>query len=104
MNAESHGKEAVTSPVNLGNDREITIRELVDHISSVLDEINETRPVSPDRHKVVFSSLPVDDPRQRKPDITRAKELLGWAPKWTLRDGITEMAMSYLDRMDAGDL
>jgi UDP-glucuronate decarboxylase len=105
MNADSRdNEEPVTSPVNLGSNQEITIRELVDIITNVLDEISQTRPVSPNRHKIEYSSLPVDDPRQRRPDITRAEGLLGWSPKWALRDGIKEMALSYLDRMEAGQL
>jgi UDP-glucuronate decarboxylase len=107
MNADSReveGQESVHLPVNLGSDAEITIQELVDIIITVLEEISETRQVSLAKHKIEFAALPVDDPRQRRPDITRAKQLLDWAPKWKLRDGIKEMALSYLDRMETGDL
>lgn len=107
MNAESsivEGQDAVTLPVNLGSDAEITIRELVDIITSVLDEISECRQTTAAKHEIQFASLPVDDPRQRRPDITRAKQLLDWTPKWKLRDGIKEMALSYLDRMETGEL
>lgn len=108
MNSESLEDDTAapinTLPVNLGSDNEFTIRDLVNVITEVLDEISTGRQVPLAKHTFVFTSLPVDDPRQRKPDITRAKELLNWSPKWKLKDGIKEMALSYLKRMDEGEL
>lgn len=110
MNSESSAATENTSapintlPVNLGSDNEFTIRELVEIITEVLDEISLGRQVPLAKYTFEFTSLPVDDPRQRRPDITRAKELLNWSPKWKLEDGIREMAQSYLKRMDEGEL
>ncbi len=68
----------VTGPVNLGNPREFTIRELAE----LVIELTGSRSVLD--HK----PLPQDDPRQRQPDIRRAREQLGWAPKTELREGL----------------
>lgn len=109
MNTESNLQESdtmapVTSPVNLGNSEEFTIRELVDVIQGVLEEISQERNITIEKLKIEFVSLPVDDPRQRKPDISRAKALLGWSPTWKLKDGVKEMALSYLKRIEDGQL
>ncbi|MFD1107351.1 UDP-glucuronic acid decarboxylase family protein [Sphingobium olei] len=66
------------APVNLGNPEEYSIVELAERI------IAETG--SPSR--IVHRPLPVDDPRRRRPDISRARELLGWSPRVTLEDGL----------------
>jgi dTDP-glucose 4,6-dehydratase len=65
-------------PVNLGNPDEFTLLELAE---TVID-------VTGSRSEIVFEALPTDDPRQRRPDITRARELLGWEPALTLREGL----------------
>ena len=81
-------------PVNIGNPQEITIREIGEKICSMIGETGETRETgetggrdsSGDR--LVFRDLPQDDPLQRKPDISRARELLGWNPKISLEEGL----------------
>jgi UDP-glucuronate decarboxylase len=70
--------ESVTGPVNLGNPGEFTIRELAE---LVLELTGSTSPL-------VEEPLPEDDPMQRQPDISRARDLLGWAPSVELRDGL----------------
>ena len=65
-------------PVNIGNPDEITIREFAEEIIKLT---NTTQ-------KVVFKPLPKDDPTQRKPDISRAKEILGWTPKIKRAEGL----------------
>ncbi|MGW8256816.1 MAG: UDP-glucuronic acid decarboxylase family protein [Thermoguttaceae bacterium] len=65
-------------PVNLGNPGEFTILEL----AKMVTEMTESR------SKIVFLPLPADDPLQRKPDITLAREQLGWEPKVSLREGL----------------
>jgi UDP-glucuronate decarboxylase len=70
---------AVTGPINIGNPDEFTIRELAE---TVLD-------LTGSRSPLVCEPLPVDDPRQRRPDITRAGADLGWAPVVRLREGLT---------------
>jgi dTDP-glucose 4,6-dehydratase len=68
----------VHQPVNIGNPDEFTLLELAQTVIEV------TR----SRSEIVFEALPVDDPKQRRPDITRATELLGWAPEVSLREGL----------------
>lgn len=68
----------VVGPVNIGNPHEYTILELAEMVLEVTGSGS----------KLVFHPLPVDDPTQRKPDITRASELLGWQPEVDLRTGI----------------
>jgi dTDP-glucose 4,6-dehydratase len=66
------------SPVNLGNPDEFTLLELARTVIEVADS----------RSEIVHEALPVDDPRQRRPDIARARDLLGWQPEVELRDGL----------------
>ena len=71
-------------PVNIGNPHEITILEFAEHIRRL---IGTNMPI-------VFESLPQDDPKQRRPDITKAKTLLGWEPKVPLQQGL-EITLEY---------
>jgi UDP-glucuronate decarboxylase len=73
------GKD-VTGPINLGNPDEITIRELAEMIVRLTKS----------RSRIESRPLPLDDPRQRCPDIAKAKSLLGWGPKVPLADGLKE--------------
>jgi dTDP-glucose 4,6-dehydratase len=59
-------------PVNIGNPSEITIKEIADEVMALVG--------NPKAH-MIYNPLPIDDPKQRRPDITKAKELLGWEPK-----------------------
>jgi dTDP-glucose 4,6-dehydratase len=68
----------IHEPVNLGNPREFTI----------LDLAKEVLKLSNSKSKIVFKPLPQDDPKQRRPDITRARRLLKWKPKIPLREGL----------------
>ncbi len=65
-------------PVNIGNPREMTMLEFAREIIAATGS----------KSKIVFKPLPVDDPKQRKPDITRARKLLKWEPKVELADGL----------------
>jgi len=67
-------------PVNIGNPREMTIKEIAETI------IRMTGSTS----RLVYKPLPVDDPKQRRPDITRARTLLGWEPKVQLEEGLVK--------------
>jgi UDP-glucuronate decarboxylase len=75
MDAEG---DDVHLPVNLGNPHEFTIKALAEEIGKILGL----------KIKIKYLPLPPDDPRQRKPDITRAKKLLGWEPKVSLQEGL----------------
>jgi dTDP-glucose 4,6-dehydratase len=71
-------RSGVNDPVNLGNPYEFTIMQLARLVLKMTDS----------KSKIVYKSLPQDDPRQRKPDISRAKILLKWSPKVKLEDGL----------------
>ena len=73
--------DAVVGPVNIGNPGEFTMLELAE---KVLLKVGG-------KSKLVFRPLPSDDPKMRRPDITKAKELLGWEPKVSLDDGLDEI-------------
>jgi len=66
-------------PVNLGNPHEVTVLQLAEMIVRLAGSKSE----------IVHRDLPVDDPKQRRPDITRARTLLGWEPEVSLEDGLT---------------
>ncbi len=68
-------------PVNIGNPAEFTVLELAETVIRVTDSASE----------IVHEALPVDDPRVRRPDIDRARSLLGWAPEVELEDGLRRM-------------
>jgi UDP-glucuronate decarboxylase len=72
--------EDFIGPVNLGNPRESTIRELAEMVLQFTDS----------KSKLVFLPLPADDPRQRQPDITLARSKLSWEPKVKVEDGLKE--------------
>lgn len=70
----------VLDPVNLGNPSEMTILELA---KTILKQTGS-------RSEIVFQSLPEDDPKQRRPDITKAKREIGWEPRVSLEDGLVK--------------
>jgi len=65
-------------PVNIGNPQEMSLLELAENVLRVTGA----------RSEIVFEALPVDDPQVRQPDITRAKQILGWEPEVALEDGL----------------
>ncbi|HYY83777.1 MAG TPA: UDP-glucuronic acid decarboxylase family protein [Beijerinckiaceae bacterium] len=77
-------------PVNLGNPNEMTVSELVSRVLALTES----------RSPVVRKPLPVDDPRRRRPDIARATNLLGWAPKTTLETGLKATITWFADEAD----
>ncbi|MFM1921277.1 MAG: hypothetical protein RLZZ303_2911 [Candidatus Hydrogenedentota bacterium] len=80
--------ENFNGPVNLGNPGEFTIRELAELVIEMTNSKSE----------LVFMPLPADDPTRRKPDISVAKEKLGWEPKVKLSDGL-KPTIEYFDQM-----
>ncbi len=75
----------VHDPVNIGNPNEMTLLEMAE----LVVELTEART------EIVFEPLPVDDPQVRQPDITRARELLGWEPEVSLREGLAHTVEHY---------
>ena len=86
MNTE----DAVTGPVNLGNPGEFTIRQLAETVIELTGS----------KSTLTHMPLPQDDPRQRQPDISLAKELLDWAPRIELEEGLTK-TIAYFEQVVA---
>jgi dTDP-glucose 4,6-dehydratase len=70
----------VEEPVNIGNPRELSILQFAEAVREAMGGGG----------RITFKPLPRDDPRQRQPDITRARTLLGWEPRVRLEDGLRE--------------
>ena len=68
------------SPINIGNPAEMTIKQIAETIIEMTGS----------KSRVIYQPLPEDDPKVRRPDITRARTLLGWEPKVDLREGLTK--------------
>ena len=82
---------ATTSdPVNIGNPRELTIAEIATTIIRLVGS----------KSRLVYKPLPVDDPKQRRPDITRARTLLGWAPTVELEEGLLKTVDYFRTKLD----
>ncbi len=65
-------------PVNIGNPEEITVKQIAEEIIEITNS----------KSKIIYQDLPIDDPKVRQPDITKAKEKLGWEPKVDRKDGL----------------
>jgi UDP-glucuronate decarboxylase len=81
----------VTGPINIGNPDEFTIRQLAELVVEMTGSSS----------KISFQPLPTDDPRQRQPDITRARTQLDWEPSVKLRDGLVK-TIAYFEKRLAG--
>src|ERR671915_137576 len=82
-------ESGVHEPVNIGNPNEMSLLEL----AKAIIELTESR------SEIVFEALPVDDPQVRQPDITRARDLLGWTPEVELRDGLARTIAYYTEHL-----
>ena len=83
-----NSSDDVTGPINVGNPTEFTMIQLAETILGLTGSAS----------RIVFLPIPQDDPRQRQPDITRARTTLGWEPKVQLEDGLKE-TISYFRRI-----
>lgn len=83
-------KDFVTGPVNLGNPNETTMLELAELVLTLTESKSE----------IIHHDLPLDDPKQRNPTITRAGELLEWSPTTDLETGLLKMISDFRSRMD----
>jgi len=86
------GPDDFPGPVNTGNPGEFTIKELADQVIELTGSKSE----------IIYEPMPADDPMQRQPDITRAREKLGWEPKVALREGL-ERTIQYFRSVNLDD-
>ena len=68
----------ITGPLNLGNENEFSVLNLAHNILEITSSSS----------KIVFKDLPLDDPKQRKPDVTYAKKIISWSPQVELKEGL----------------
>lgn len=78
----------IHGPINIGNPNEFTIRQLAEHIIDLTGT----------KSKVIHKPLPLDDPQQRQPDISKAKKILNWEPTTQLREGL-KLTIEYFDNL-----
>jgi len=83
--------DEITGPINVGNPGEFTMIELAENVLRLTGS----------KSKLIKMPLPADDPKQRKPDITKAKSVLGWEPKVQLEDGLKETIGYFRQLLDA---
>jgi UDP-glucuronate decarboxylase len=76
--------------MNIGNPNEFTILELAEKVLQITGS----------KSKIIFESMPEDDPKQRKPDITQAKSILGWEPKIQLEEGLKNTIAYFKEQID----
>jgi len=78
-----------TDPVNLGTDEEITMLQLANGIRRLCGSTSE----------IVYKPLPEDDPKQRRPDLTRARRIIGWEPRTSLEAGLVKTIAYFRERL-----
>jgi len=83
--------DEIFDPVNLGNPGEFTIKQLADEVVQICGS----------QSGVTYAPLPADDPKQRQPNISRAKSLLGWEPTIALREGLEQTIAYFRDKLQA---
>jgi UDP-glucuronate decarboxylase len=85
--------KSISGPINLGNPNEVSILELAERIIKLTNSKSE----------IEFRALPKDDPTRRRPDITRAKEQLGWEPEVDLDEGLLQTISDFDRRLGEGE-
>ena len=75
-------------PINIGNPSEFTILELAEKVIKMTGS----------QSKIIHQALPSDDPKQRQPDITQARKVLGWEPKYSLDEGL-KPTIAYFEKL-----
>lgn len=82
-------QDQTVGPVNIGNPHEFTIKQLAEAVVEITGS----------KSHIVYLPLPNDDPKQRKPDISKAKKYMGWEPKVQLREGLKK-TIAYFSSLD----
>ncbi len=76
-------------PINLGNPNEMTVKEIAEKIIEITGS----------KSKIVYESLPIDDPKVRQPDISTAKNVIGWEPEFNLKEGLEKTIQDFKNRL-----
>jgi len=83
-------ESGVHEPVNLGNPHEMTLIEMAEAVVEL----------TASRSEIVFEALPIDDPKVRQPDIARARDLLGWQPEVSVREGLERTISAAMPKLE----
>ncbi|KAA1466049.1 UDP-xylose synthase [Dentipellis sp. KUC8613] len=93
-----------TRPVNIGNGDEFTIIEFAELVRDIVEKVQAEDGKPGRRVNIIHGPMPTDDPQKRRPDTTRAKSVLDWEPRWTVRMGLEEMVRYYKAKLTEGSL
>lgn len=94
-----------TRPVNIGTAEEYSVINFAKTVRDIVEKIkreDSTKDVK--RVEIIHKEMPVDDPQKRRPDTTRAKEVLDWQPRWTVAAGLEEMVRYYIAKIAEGSI
>ena len=94
-----------TRPVNIGNGHEFNMLDFAKLVREIVAKVQrEDGMGAVPEVKIVHKPMPIDDPQKRRPDTTRAKETLGWQPRWTVEMGVEEMVRYYKAKIAEGSI
>ncbi|MDC0383565.1 SDR family oxidoreductase [Candidatus Marinimicrobia bacterium] len=88
INLMDTSEKNITGPINLGNENEISVLNLANNILNITSSSS----------KIIFKDLPIDDPKQRKPDVSYAKKIISWNPKIELKEGLSK-TIEYFEKI-----
>ncbi|KAF8314725.1 NAD-P-binding protein [Clavulina sp. PMI_390] len=94
-----------TRPVNIGTAEEYTVLDFAKTVRDVVEKVKRedaTKEIT--KVQIVHKEMPIDDPQKRRPDTTRAKEVLGWQPRWGVEAGLEEMVRYYIAKIAEGSI
>lgn len=96
-----------TRPVNIGTSEEFTVLDFAKAVRDVVEKVKledgDIKEGAP-KVEIVHRAMPIDDPQKRRPDTTRAKEVLDWQPKWPVSAGLEEMVRYYKAKIAEGSI
>lgn len=94
-----------TRPVNIGTGEEFTILEFAKLVQELVEKVQREDGITPvKKSEIKHHDMPIDDPQKRRPDTTRAKEVLDWQPRWPVRAGVEEMIRYYAAKIAEGSI
>lgn len=94
-----------TRPVNIGNGDEFTIGDFAKLVRETVRKVKKDDDgIDVPPLNIIHKPIPTDDPQKRRPDTTRAKETLGWQPRWSVEMGLEEMVRYYKAKLEEGSL
>lgn len=93
-----------TRPVNIGTSEEFNILDFAHVVRDIVEKVKAEDGILGRRSEIVHQQIPIDDPQKRRPDTTRAKQVLDWEPRWPVSAGVEEMIRYYAAKIAEGSL